>query len=76
MKYIKFYLPIALLFISVVAFASDEKNAVNAHLKTAIIYRSGAELTHDTKALLQQGNNELTIDGISKSTKCSKHCRH
>jgi len=65
MKYIKFYLPIALLFISVVAFASDEKNAVNAHLKTAIIYRSGAELTHDTKALLQQGNNELTIDGIS-----------
>lgn len=65
MKYIKFYLPIALLFIGVVAFASDDKNVVNAHLKTAIIYRSGAELTHDTKAILQQGNNELTIDGIS-----------
>lgn len=65
MKYIKFYLPIALLFIGVVAFASDDKNTVNAHLQSAIIYRSGAELSHDTKALLRQGNNELTIDGIS-----------
>ena len=65
MKYIKFYLPIALLFSSLLAFASDDKNTVNASLKSAIIYRSGAELTHDAKALLQQGNNELTIDGVS-----------
>jgi uncharacterized protein (TIGR02231 family) len=49
----------------ITAFAGDEKNIVNAHLKRAIIYRSGAELTHDTKAILQQGNNELIIDGIS-----------
>jgi TonB-dependent SusC/RagA subfamily outer membrane receptor len=65
MKYIKICLSISLLFLIATAFAGDEKNTVNAHLKTAIIYRSGAELTHDTKALLQQGNNELTIDGIS-----------
>ncbi len=65
MKYIKICLSISLLFLITTAFAGDEKNTVNAHLKSAIIYRSGAELTHDTKALLQQGNNELTIDGIS-----------
>lgn len=65
MKYIKICLSICYLFFMFTAFASDEKNTVNAHLKTAIIYRSGAELTHDTKATLQQGNNELTIDGIS-----------
>ncbi len=65
MKYIKFYLPNGLLFISLLAFAGDDKNTVNANLKSAIIYRSGAELTHDAKALLQQGNNELIIDGVS-----------
>lgn len=65
MKYIKICLSISYLFFMFTAFAGDEKNTVNAHLKTAIIYRSGAELTHDTKATLQQGNNELTIDGIS-----------
>ncbi|MDI9365482.1 MAG: mucoidy inhibitor MuiA family protein [Flavobacterium sp.] len=65
MKYLKICLSICYLFFMVTAFAGDEKNTVNAHLKSVIIYRSGAELTHDTKAVLQQGNNELTIDGIS-----------
>lgn len=59
---------ISLIFIilfSTQLFANDDKNTVNATLKSAIIYRTGAELTHDAKALLQQGNNELTIDGVS-----------
>ncbi|MFC4232434.1 DUF4139 domain-containing protein [Parasediminibacterium paludis] len=65
MKYIKIYLSLSLCLFITAAFAGDDKNVVNAYLKTAIIYRSGAELTHDAKAILQQGNNELTIDGIS-----------
>jgi hypothetical protein len=62
MKQISLFL---VLFFSANLFANDDKNTVNASLKSAIIYRSGAELTHDAKALLQQGNNELVIDGVS-----------
>ena len=67
MKYLKFYLPIGLLFVSFLAVAADDKDTVTATLKSATIYRSGAELTHDAKAQLQQGNNELIIDGVSNS---------
>lgn len=42
-----------------------EKNIVSATLKSATVYRSGAELQHTTKATLSQGNNELIIEGIS-----------
>ena len=65
MKYLKFYLPVGILFVSFLAVAADDKYTVSAHLKSVTIYRSGAELTHDTKALLVQGNNELVIDGVS-----------
>lgn len=47
--------------------AGDEKNTVTANLKSATVYRSGAELTHSAKAVLKQGNNELTIEGLSNA---------
>ena len=56
---------IFLIIFSTQLFASDDKNVVSATLKSATIYRSGAELTHDAKAHLLQGNNELVIDGVS-----------
>ena len=45
--------------------AGDEKNIVPAILKSATVYRSGAELTHIAKAVLKQGNNDLVIEGLS-----------
>jgi len=47
--------------------AGDEKNIVPSMLQSATVYRSGAELVHQAKAMLKQGNNELIIDGISNS---------
>ena len=41
------------------------KNVVSSVLKSAIVYRSGAELFHTAKVTLDQGNNEFIIDGIS-----------
>lgn len=41
------------------------KNVVPSTLKSAIVYRSGAELFHSAKVTLAQGNNEFIIDGIS-----------
>jgi TonB-dependent SusC/RagA subfamily outer membrane receptor len=45
--------------------AGDDKNIVSSVLKSAMVYRVGAELTHTAKASLSQGNNELVIDNIS-----------
>lgn len=45
--------------------AGDDKKIVTSVLKSAMVYRSGAELTHSAKALLNQGNSELVIDNIS-----------
>ena len=50
---------------AVAAQANDDKNIVSSVLKSAMVYRVGAELTHSAKATLNQGNNELIIDNIS-----------
>ncbi len=51
-------------FISVVN-ANDGRNTVAASLRSATVYRSGAELEHTARATLKQGNNELVIEGVS-----------
>src|SRR5882757_7881539 len=48
-------------------FAGDEKNIVPASLQSVTVYRVGAELVHQAKAGLKQGNNELVIDGVSNA---------
>lgn len=48
-------------------FATDEKNAVPSELKSVIVYKSSAELTHVSHANLKQGNNELIIDNIANA---------
>jgi TonB-dependent SusC/RagA subfamily outer membrane receptor len=45
--------------------AGDGRNMVSSTLRSAMVYRVGAELTHTAKASLTQGNNELVIDNIS-----------
>lgn len=62
----KKYLLIAVLFLAVSnLFAADEKNIVTAALKSVVVYRTGAELTHTAKVNLKQGNNDLMIEGLS-----------
>lgn len=64
MKQISF---VAVLLFAIVlqAYPYGDKNTVPAVLKSATVYRSGAELTHTARATLEQGNNELVIEGIS-----------
>jgi len=40
---------------------------VPALLKSATIYRNGAELIHTARSTLRQGNNDLIIEGISNN---------
>jgi TonB-dependent SusC/RagA subfamily outer membrane receptor len=58
---------IALLLtaLSTTLWANDEKKIVSSSLKSVMVYRSGAELTHTAKIVLEQGNNELVIEGLS-----------
>src|SRR3954468_15973591 len=66
MNYMKGML-LVLITLSLVAAAqaNGDKNIVSSVLKSAMVYRVGAELTHSAKATLSQGNNELIIDNIS-----------
>ena len=48
-------------------FGADEKITVSAVLKSATVYRSGAELTHQARAVLKQGTNELVVEGLSNA---------
>lgn len=66
MNYMKRTL-IVLIALSLVATvqAGGDKNIVTSVLRSAMVYRTGAELTHTAKATLNQGNNELVIDNIS-----------
>ncbi len=59
---------ILLMFLSLTAAVhagGGDKNIVSSVLKSVMVYRVGAELTHTAKASLSQGNNELVIDNIS-----------
>ena len=53
--------------ICIKSFANDERNIVSSELKTATVYKTGAELTHTANATLKQGNNELAIDNIANA---------
>jgi len=48
-------------------FAADDRNVVNAELKTVTVYKSGAELSHTTSATLKAGSNELIIENVSNA---------
>jgi TonB-dependent SusC/RagA subfamily outer membrane receptor len=66
MKYMKGMLIVLMtLSLAISVQAGGDKNIVSSVLKSAMVYRAGAELTHSAKAALSQGNNELVIDNIS-----------
>ncbi|MBO9631798.1 MAG: mucoidy inhibitor MuiA family protein [Chitinophagaceae bacterium] len=53
------------LLSSALAKPGPGKNTVSSVLKSAIVYRSGAELYHTARITLTQGNNDFIIEGIS-----------
>jgi TonB-dependent SusC/RagA subfamily outer membrane receptor len=48
-------------------FAGDGAVTVPSVLKSATVYRNGAELMHTARAALRQGNNEVVIEGLSNN---------
>jgi hypothetical protein len=56
-----------LLILSQFAGAANDPIKVTSFLKIVTVYRSGAEMQHNANAQLQQGANELTIEGISNN---------
>lgn len=55
------------LSFSIHALATDGPLVVPSSLKTVTVYRSGAELIHNTSVQISQGNEELVIEGISNN---------
>ncbi|MBS4042567.1 MAG: mucoidy inhibitor MuiA family protein [Chitinophagaceae bacterium] len=53
------------LLISITSFCADEKNTVHANLKSATVFKNGAELTHTASSNLKQGMSELVIENIA-----------
>ncbi len=47
------------------SYGADEKTTINANLKSATVFKSGAELTHTASANLKQGMSELLIENIA-----------
>ena len=57
----KSFLTMLLLALCVIAFADNTKTT----LKKATVYFSGAELTHTANVNLTQGENEITLEGLT-----------
>ena len=55
------------ILLSLHLLAADDRNVVNAELKTVTVYKSGAELSQNASAVLKQGNNELIIENVSNA---------
>jgi TonB-dependent SusC/RagA subfamily outer membrane receptor len=69
----KMTMPIKSLFAGLLIFvclqlqATDEPLIIPSSLKAVTVYRSGAEMTHNSSVELGKGNEELVIEGISNS---------
>lgn len=48
-------------------YANEDRNEVQANLKSVTVYFSGAEMVHTASATLKKGANELIIDNISNN---------
>ncbi len=56
---------LGMFFISLRLIAADDRNVVNAELKSVTVYKSGAEMQHFASANLKLGANELIIEHVS-----------
>jgi TonB-dependent SusC/RagA subfamily outer membrane receptor len=65
--YLKSFVAGIMLSLYLHAFATDGPLIVPSNLKIVTVYRSGAELIHNTSVQLLQGNQELVIESISNN---------
>ncbi|MFT3678774.1 MAG: mucoidy inhibitor MuiA family protein [Ferruginibacter sp.] len=63
-------LTVIVLFYAVITFAGSN-NEVKASLTSVTVFRVGAEMNHQAKAILVKGNNELVIENVSSSVDIS-----
>ncbi|HEV9036963.1 MAG TPA: DUF4140 domain-containing protein, partial [Puia sp.] len=61
----------ALVFCTIRASAGEEPATVPSTLKSVMVYRNGAELTHSATARLEKGNNQLVITDVSNAIDAS-----
>lgn len=61
-----FFIAFLLLYV-VTAHAQQDNTTIPSALKSVMLYRSGAQLTHTASAVLRRGDNTLIIDNISNS---------
>ncbi|SFW88765.1 DUF4139 domain-containing protein [Chitinophaga sancti] len=60
-----FPLCLMIILLSSFTYVNKDRIVIPAVLKSAIVYRSGAELHHMAKASLEKGNNDVVIEGVS-----------
>ncbi|HEX4373720.1 MAG TPA: mucoidy inhibitor MuiA family protein [Puia sp.] len=48
-------------------FSEPGKHVIPSILRSAVVYRNAAELTHNAKTFLEQGTNDLIIEDLSSS---------
>lgn len=63
----KVFITLCAIFLLSGIYANDERNEVQANLKSVTVYRAGAEMIHNASAILKAGNNEVIIDNISNA---------
>jgi TonB-dependent SusC/RagA subfamily outer membrane receptor len=61
----RFFFFIAACILGVSVFAGEGPTVVPSSLQSVMVYRSGAQMVHSSRARLAQGNNELIIDDVS-----------
>jgi TonB-dependent SusC/RagA subfamily outer membrane receptor len=61
------FLTLVCTFSLLTASATDEKTVIPSTLKSATVYRIGAELVHTATVHLERGNNEVIIGEVSNS---------
>ena len=62
-----FLLGTVMLLAAAEANAGEEPVTVTSTLRSAMVYRSGAELTHTATARLEKGNNQVVITDVSNA---------
>jgi hypothetical protein len=63
----KVFITLCSIFFLFNVYANDDRNEVQANLKSVTVYRAGAEMIHNASAILKTGNNEVIIDNISNA---------
>jgi len=65
MKTVNSYVIILVFCLFVYPLKAEERKTIGSNLKEATVFFKGAELTHQATAILQKGENEIYVEGLS-----------